>query len=205
MEILKKLLLFSLILFLYNCAPNHKLMVNGSVNVEKPDTKKDNLNRIFIMEQAPTWTNNWHCCNNYYIDGKYIAKLTYGMVKIYETIKKQVELSIGSTYSFSSKFANSNKIEENNFGLRKVTVNFNNSKNKYFISQTKYGNFQGGGSLLSMAFFENKLKSEGEPFKLIAVNEKEWWNAYNNPKRIDFIKHYKENDLIKARQVQGIE
>lgn len=180
-------------------------MVNGNINIKKPDIKKDYLNRIFIMEQAATWTNNWHCCNNYYIDGKYITKLTYGMVKIYETSKKQVELSIGSTYAFNNKFAESNKIEENNFGLRKINVNFNNTKNKYFISQTKYGNFQAGTNLLSMAFFEKKLKSEGEPFKLIAVNEEEWWNTYNNPQRTNFIKNYKESDLIKARQVQELE
>ena len=200
------------------CSMKEKILNNNNVTIEDNgvidyqdkfyDFRKIDEGSFCNLFGNEKW-HDWFYIPYYYIgnniDGKYITKLTYGMVKIYETSKKQVELSIGSTYAFNNKFAESNKIEENNFGLRKINVNFNNTKNKYFISQTKYGNFQAGTNLLSMTFFEKKLKSEGEPFKLIAVNEEEWWNTYNNPQRTNFIKNYKESDLIKARQVQELE
>ena len=43
------------------------------------------------MEEGQETFNNWSPGNNYYVDGKYIGKLTYGLAMPYKTEKNNYD------------------------------------------------------------------------------------------------------------------
>jgi len=90
--ILKTVFLILLLPILSGCATgpkNYNLVPTGYKTLnENTWLKNDGLNKIFIMEQAQQKLNSWSMGNNYYVDGKYIGKLTYGLAMPYKTKKK---------------------------------------------------------------------------------------------------------------------
>lgn len=198
------------LLFLFNCAVNHKYHPTGYIDLNKNVLeKKDGKNRVYIMEEPATWTNNWHFSgNNYYADNEYITKLTYGMSYVYATLKKKVKISLASTYGGGNDKGNimeTNKLEHNRYGSRSYDVNFAENNNVYLITYSNYNNFQTGGTMLGAFVFDATLKKNGEPFLFRKVSKDVWWKMHEDPNKKDFYaKKMKENDLIKARELQGL-
>ena len=90
----KKILLISFLAFLTGCAytldpsysPTGYKLLNKSIW-----KKNDNFNRVFIMEEGLTTFNNWNRGNDYFVDGEYIGKLSYGLVLPYKTKKIKLD------------------------------------------------------------------------------------------------------------------
>ena len=67
---------------LINCAGqiNHNFSPTGYKLLNKDNLLADDgTNKLFIMEEAMTQWNAWNTGNDYFMNGEYVGKLSYGL------------------------------------------------------------------------------------------------------------------------------
>ena len=216
---LRFLFIVLLLPFLSNCATgptNYNLVPTGYKFLDKGNwLKQDALNKIFIMEEGQETFNSWSPGNNYYVDGKYIGKLSYGLAMPYKTEKNKVILEIAHVFGDCGfkKFSCENEWGPNSmkmYGGRKLEIDFSKSNEQYLIAYTDESNFSMGGSPIGMLFAHKRLQKTGEPFKFRTVSKDVWWNLHDDlvargsNKMYSTFKIYSDDDLQQARDLQGV-
>ena len=177
--------------------------------------KNDGFNKIFIMEESQRKLNSWSPGNNYYVDGEYIGKLTYGLAMPYKTKKNKVTLEIAHLYgacpmsSWScNEYWGRNSLKL--YGGRKLEIDLSASNQKYLIAYTNETNISMGGSALGMVVAHKRLQKTGEPFKFRSISKEAWWKlhgdlvARGSNRMYSSFKVYTDEDLQRAREIQGV-
>ncbi|MEC7136543.1 MAG: hypothetical protein VXW51_02105 [Pseudomonadota bacterium] len=213
---LKKILLIAFLPFLTSCAikfdpsfsPTGYKLLNKDVWL-----KNDSFNKVFIMEEGITTTNNWNTGgNDYFIDGEFVGKLSYGLVLPYKTKKNKIELTLYNTYfiGLNGKLEDTGRNNPKLLGGRTIEIDFSKDKEQYFIVYTDMNNFSAlGGGLLGFMNKMKKLKGN-EPFKFRVVSKDTWWKIHDDlvvrgsSKKYSAISSYTDEDLQTARDLQGV-
>lgn len=197
-----------------NCAGqiNHNFSPTGYKLLNKDNLLADDgTNKLFIMEEAMTQWNAWSTGNDYFMNGEYVGKLSYGLALPIKTKKNKIEVTLYNSY-----FIGAGRVEDtgrNNLKLlggRKLMVDFSNNKEQYFIVYTDLNNFTAlGGGFLG---YLNKMKKfkGNEPFKFRSVSKETWWKIHNDltargsNKKYSPLNQYTDLDLETARDLQGV-
>lgn len=177
--------------------------------------KDDGFNKIFIMEQAQQKLNSWSLGNNYYVDGKYIGKLSYGLAMPYKTKKKKITLEIAHTQGDCgmNKMSCKGYYGQNSmklYGGRKLEIDFSKGNEQYLIAYTKETNFTASGAALGVILAHKRFQKTGEPFKFRSVSKDVWWKlhgdliARGSNEWYSPFKVYSDEDLQQARDMQGV-
>ena len=217
--IIKILFLILLLPILSNCASgpkNFSAIPTGYKTLNQNLwLKNDGFNKIFIMEESQQKLNSWSSGNNYYVDGKYIGKLTYGLAMPYKTKKNKVTLEIAHTFGdcgmakLSCKgYFGQNSMKQ--YGGRKLEIDFSKGSEQYLITYTKENNFSMGGSMIGVIVAHKRLQKTGEPFQFRTVSKDTWWKlhgdlvARGSDRMYSPFKVYSDEDLQQARDMQGV-
>ena len=198
-----------------NCAGqiNHNFSPTGYKLLNKDNLLADDgTNKLFIMEEAMTQWNAWNTGNDYFMNGEYVGKLSYGLALPIKTKKNKIEVTLYNSYFIGLKggVENTGRNNQKLLGGRKLMVDFSNNKEQYFIVYTDLNNFTAlGGGLLG---FMNKMKKfkGNEPFKFRSVSKETWWKIHNDltargsNKKYSPLNRYTDLDLETARNLQGV-
>ena len=212
---LNLLLIILIFPLLINCAGqiNHNFSPTGYKLLNKDNLLADDgTNKLFIMEEAMTQWNAWNTGNDYFMNGEYVGKLSYGLALPIKTKKNKIEVTLYNSYFIGLKggVENTGRNNQKLLGGRKLMVDFSNNKEQYFIVYTDLNNFTAlGGGLLG---FMNKMKKfkGNEPFKFRSVSKETWWKIHNDltargsNKKYSPLNRYTDLDLETARNLQGV-
>ena len=198
-----------------NCAGqiNHNFSPTGYKLLNKDNLLADDgTNKLFIMEEAMTQWNAWNTGNDYFMNGEYVGKLSYGLALPIKTKKNKIELTLYNTYfiGLNGKLKDTGRNNPKLLGGRTIEIDFSKDKEQYFIVYTDLNNFTAlGGGLLG---FMNKMKKfkGNEPFKFRSVSKETWWKIHNDltargsNKKYSPLNRYTDLDLETARDLQGV-
>jgi hypothetical protein len=212
---LKKILLIAFLLSLTSCAikfdpsfsPTGYKLLNKDVWL-----KNDSFNKVFIMEEGIRTTNSWNTGNDYFIDGEFAGKLSYGLVLPYKTKKNKIDITLYNCYfiGFKKGLRDTGRNNPKLLGGRTINIDFSKDKEQYLIVYTELNNFSAlGGGLIG---FANKMKNlkGNEPFKFRVVSKDIWWKIHDDlvtrgsSKKYSAISSYTDEDLQTARDLQGV-
>ena len=212
---LKKILLIALLTFLTSCSytldpsysPTGYKLLNKNIW-----QKNDSFNKVFIMEEGIRTTNSWNTGNDYFIDGEFAGKLSYGLVLPYKTKKNKIDITLYNCYFIGLKgsLEDTGRNNPKLLGGRTINIDFSKDKEQYLIVYTDLNNFTAlGGGLLG---FMNKMKKfkGNEPFKFRVVSKDIWWKIHDDlvtrgsSKKYSAINAYTDEDLQTARDLQGV-
>ena len=166
----KKILLIAFLPFLTSCAikfdpsfsPTGYKLLNKDFWM-----KNDSSNKVFIMEEGITTTNSWNTGNDYFIDGEFVGKLSYGLVLPYKTKKNKIELTLYNTYfiGLNGKLKDTGRNNPKLLGGRTINIDFTNQKEHYIIVYTDLNNYTAlKGGLVGFMYKMKKFKNN-EPFR----------------------------------------
>ena len=212
---LNLLLIILIFPLLINCAGqiNHNFSPTGYKLLNKDNLLADDgTNKLFIMEEAMTQWNAWNTGNDYFMNGEYVGKLSYGLALPIKTKKNKIELTLYNTYfiGLNGKLEDTGRNNPKLLGGRTIEIDFSKDKEQYFIVYTDLNNFTAlGGGLLG---FMNKMKKfkGNEPFKFRSVSKETWWKIHNDltargsNKKYSPLNRYTDLDLETARDLQGV-
>ena len=211
----KKILLIAFLPFLTSCAikfdpsfsPTGYKLLNKDFWM-----KNDSSNKVFIMEEGITTTNSWNTGNDYFIDGEFVGKLSYGLVLPYKTKKNKIELTLYNTYfiGLNGKLKDTGRNNPKLLGGRTINIDFTNQKEHYIIVYTDLNNYTAlKGGLVGFMYKMKKFKNN-EPFRFRQVSKEFWWEMHDDlvkrgsSKKYSAISSYTDEDLQTARDLQGV-
>lgn len=211
----KKILLISFLAFLTGCAytldpsysPTGYKLLNKSIW-----KKNDNFNRVFIMEEGLTTFNNWNRGNDYFVDGEYIGKLSYGLVLPYKTKKNKIGLTLYNCYfiGLNGKLKDTGRNNPKLLGGRTINIDFTNQKEHYIIVYTDVNNYTALSGGLPGFMYKMKKFKNNEPFRFRQVSKEFWWEMHDDlvkrgsNKKYSAVNAYTDQDLQTARDLQGV-
>ncbi len=212
---MKKILFIVFLIFLTNCS--YKLDPSFSPTGYKILNKNiwqqnDSFNKVFIMEEGISKTNSWNSGNDYFIDGEFVGKLSYGLVLPYKTKKNKIELTLYNAYfiGLNGKLKDTGRNNPKLLGGRTINIDFSNDKEQYFIVYTDMSNWKAyGGGLIGFMDKMRQLKGN-EPFRFRPVSKDNWWKMHDDlikrgsDKKYSAINAYTDQDLQTARELQGV-
>ena len=198
-----------------NCAGqiNHNFSPTGYKLLNKDNLLADDgTNKLFIMEEAMTQWNAWNTGNDYFMNGEYVGKLSYGLALPIKTKKNKIELTLYNTYfiGLNGKLKDTGRNNPKLLGGRTIEIDFSKDKEQYFIVYTDMNNFSAlGGGILGFMNKMKKLKGN-EPFKFRVVSKDTWWKIHDDlvvrgsSKKYSALSSYTDEDLQTARDLQGV-
>ena len=209
---LNLLLIILIFPLLINCAGqiDHNFSPTGYKMLDKNELlKNDGYNKLFIMEEAMTQWNAWSTGNDYFIDGEFVGKLSYGLILPYKTKKNKIKVELFNSF-FVGFTGESGRNNPKKIGGRALNIDFSKDNEQYFIAYTDETNFTTLGGALSMMAAQKRLEKTGEPFKFRSVSKDTWWKIHDDltargsNKKYSPLNYYSDIDLQTARDLQGV-